>query len=126
MDGRPRFIHITPGNNHDSTAVHELIDFLPGRVCLADSAYDANWIIDELSIRDIKPVIPCLPVRKRKRRLNKNLYKKRYLIECCFHTLKRFRRIATRFDKTIASYAAFVHIAAAMTWIVLGTPPSLS
>ena len=118
MQGRPLRIHITPGNNHDSTAVGELIDFLPGNVCLADMAYDANWILNELKIRDIKPIIPASPSRKVKRRLDKSLYNQRYLIECCFHTLKRCRRIATRFDKTLASFSAFVHIAAALVWIL--------
>jgi len=119
MKGRPLRMHITPGQDHDSTAVEHLIDFLPGSVCLADSAYDANWIIDELQTRDIKPVIPCMPTRKKnRRRLDKDLYHDRYLIECCFHSLKRCRRIATRFDKTIASYAAFVHLAACLIWLI--------
>jgi len=111
-------MHITPGNDHDSTAVDKLIDFLPGRICLADTAYDANWILEELKIRDIKPIIPPSPSRNVKRRLDKSLYKQRYLVECCFHTLKRCRRIATRFDKTLTSFSAFVHIAAAMMWIL--------
>lgn len=110
-------MHITPGQSHDSTAVSELIDFLPGRVCLADGAYDAKWITDELRLRDIKPVIPSHPSRKKKRRLDKALYRERYLVECCFHSLKRCRRIATRFDKTLASYSAFVHVAACLIWL---------
>ena len=117
MEGRPIHVHLTPGQDHEAPIAKHLLDYLRGRVCLADTAYDSNEIIDELRIRDIKPVIPCRPERIKKRRLDKPLYQHRYLVECCFHSMKRCRRIATRFDKTLTSYAAFVHISAALIWL---------
>src|SRR4051812_42764697 len=41
-----------------------------------------------------------LPERFGRRRLDRNLYRQRYLVEVFFHHLKRFRAIATRYDKT--------------------------
>ena len=36
----------------------------------------------------------------------------RNLVERCFQKLKQFRRIATRYDKTAASFLAFATLAA--------------
>ena len=38
-------------------------------------------------------------------------------IERCFNKLKNSRRLATRYDKTMASYLGFVHIAAIRIWM---------
>lgn len=54
---------------------------------------------------------------KNKRRVNRALYGIRYLVECTFHDLKRFRGLASRFEKTLASYLAVVHIASIFLWI---------
>ena len=40
-----------------------------------------------------------------------HLYKQRYLVECFFHKLKQFHRIATRYDKLASSFFAFITIA---------------
>ncbi len=42
------------------------------------------------------------------------MYKWRHLIENLFCKIKEFRRIATRYDKTDASFAAAIHLAAAV------------
>ncbi|MDX9996645.1 MAG: IS5/IS1182 family transposase, partial [Phenylobacterium sp.] len=34
-----------------------------------------------------------------------------------FNKLKHFRRFATRYDRLVIHYAAFVHLAAAMIWM---------
>jgi transposase len=34
-----------------------------------------------------------------------------------FHTLKSFRRIATRHEKTVRNYLAIVHLACALQWL---------
>ncbi len=40
------------------------------------------------------------------------VYKERHLVECFFHKIKQFRRIATRYDKLAVSFLAFVYTAA--------------
>jgi len=39
---------------------------------------------------------------------------KRYLVEVFFHHLKRFRAIATRYEKTARNFLALVHLACTM------------
>jgi transposase len=45
------------------------------------------------------------------------IYRHRNLIERCWSRLKERRAIATRYDKTAASYAAGIALAAALDWI---------
>ena len=40
-----------------------------------------------------------------------HLYKERHLVECFFQKIKWFRRIAARYDKSAASFLAFVYLA---------------
>jgi transposase len=117
LKGRPLEVIITPGQQHDCTVADKLIDFIAGKACLADGSYDTNAILQELEFRELEAVIPSGEDRSTKRRLNRNLYKKRYLVELFFHKLKRFRRVATRYEKTAACYLAFISLACACLWI---------
>lgn len=117
MQGRPVHVLVTPGQQHDSTVAEELIDYAQGDAVLADKAYDSARIIDELKQRDLRPVIPPNESRKKKRRYDRELYKQRYLVECFFHSIKRWRRIATRYEKTATSYLGLLHLVCAFAWI---------
>jgi transposase len=44
-------------------------------------------------------------------------YRQRYLVEVFFHNLKRFRAIATRYEKTTRNYLALVQVACARLWL---------
>ena len=98
--------------------VDEMLPHAQGAAFIADTAYDADRIVAAVRKRGMKPVIHCNPSRKTVRRLNRKLYRLRYRIECCFHDLKRFRAIATRYDKTARNYLAFVQIACAWLWTI--------
>ena len=65
----------------------------------------------------MRPVIPQNPTRAIKRRLNQKLYYPRYRIEVLFHKLKRFRRVATRYEKTACNYLAIAHVACIILWL---------
>lgn len=117
LDGKPLGLRVTPGQQHEATIAEELLDYVPGTACLADGGYDADRILAAAIQRGLRPVIPPSAGRKRKRRYNKKLYRLRYRVEVFFHGLKRFRRIATRYDKTVACYAAFLYIACALLWL---------
>ena len=51
-----------------------------------------------------RPLIAC----------DRAMYRWRHLIENCFAKLKKFRAVATRYDKTDTSYAATINLAAAI------------
>ena len=61
--------------------------------------------------RDAIPVIPMRRNRKARAGVDKTLYALRNLVERCFGRLKNSRRVATRYDKTAASFLGFVDIA---------------
>ena len=85
---------------------------------IADAAYDADHlrsiIADNLGA---EAHIKRNPTRGSDRPIDWALYKERHLVECFFNKLKRFRRIALRCEKTIASFKAFVDLACAMIWL---------
>jgi transposase len=115
---RPLHIALTPGQQHDSTMAEELLPHTQGTAIIADTAYDSDRILAAVLERGMKPVICSNPSRKTVRRLNRRLYRLRYLIECCFHELKRFRAIGTRYEKTARNYLALVHLACTWLWII--------
>ena len=86
------------------------------RRLLADRAYDAKSLRDELAQRRIKAVIPPNPTRKHPHHYDKRAYKGRNVIERMFCRLKDFRRIATRYDKRADIFLSTVHLAAALAW----------
>lgn len=88
-----------------------------GRALLADTAYDSDAIRAAVRKRGMKAVIHPHPTRSRKRRLDRRTYAKRFLVECFFHRLKRFRALATRFEKTAKHYVALLEVAAAFIWL---------
>jgi putative transposase len=83
---------------------------------LADRAYDARSLRDELAARQIKAVIPPYPARKHPDRYDKAAYKGRNVIERMLCRLKDFRRIATRYDKRADIFLSAILLAAAITW----------
>ncbi|MEU4469426.1 IS5 family transposase [Streptomyces sp. NPDC024017] len=141
-DGRglPLAVVVTPGNVNDSTVFDDVMDALrvpragagrPRRrpdAVVADRAYSSRAIRQSLRRRGIRAVIPERADQKanRVRRgqaggrppvFDRELYKARNVVECCFNRLKQFRAIATRFDKLATPYKAGVHLASLILWL---------
>jgi transposase len=95
----------------------ELLGHARGKALIGDTGYDSNEFIAAVKARGMKPVIHSKPERLVKPRLARALYRQRYLVEVFFHTLKRFRAIATRYEKTARNYLALVHVACARVWL---------
>jgi transposase len=62
-------------------------------------------------------VIPSNRTRKVLIAHDKQAYRARNRIECCFSKLKHFRRFATRYDRRTVQFLSFVHLAAIMIWM---------
>ncbi len=87
------------------------------RLCLADRGYDSDFLREELLTHGIRPVIPPRANRKDPPVCDFRAYKDRNRIERLFNKLKQFRRVATRYDKTEKSFAAFLALAAVRVWL---------
>jgi transposase len=95
----------------------ELLANARGKALIADTGYDSNRFRQAVRDNGMKPVIGSKPERPRKLPKNRALYAKRYLVECFFHQLKRFRAIATRFEKTSRNFLALTQVACAWLWL---------
>lgn len=107
----------TAGQTHESTTAEALIAGLPAQNILGDKAFDSDRFRAYLVQRNMTAVIPSNASRARAIPYDAHLYKERHLVECFINKIKHFRRVATRYDKTIASYASFVAVAACMIWM---------
>ncbi len=105
---------LLPGHRYDTIGVPPLIAGLEFDALIADKAFDTNAIIADLDARGAKIVISQHPRRVSPLKIDLEMYKWRHLIENFFCKLKDFKRIALRADKTDQSFAAMVHLAAAV------------
>lgn len=105
---------LMPGQAHDLRETAALISGLSAGHLLADRAFDADWLRNDLLDRDIIPVIPPKSNRKFPATFDRETYKWRHLIENYFGKLKENRGIAMRSCKTDQSFKAFISIAAAI------------
>jgi transposase len=113
-EGRVAALKLTPGQEHDLPAAHDLLDAIPDEAILvADKAYDADGFIEALAARDICPNIPNRSNRKEKRGFFPSLYRLRNAVERFFSKLKHFRRIATRYEKRADNFLAMCQLASA-------------
>jgi transposase len=85
---------------------------------LDDKAFDADKrVIEPLLAAGKKLVIPPKSNRKVQRTFDREMYKARHLMENFFCKLKKYRAIATRYDKTARNFLAAIHLAAAINWL---------
>ena len=90
---------------------------LGGTVVLADKAYGAKAIRKFIHEAGADYCIPPKSNEKNPWVCDWYLYKKRHLVECFFQKLKQFRGIATRFNKLVCRYLAFVQLGCIMIWL---------
>lgn len=80
--GRPLHVELTQGQQHESTVAEAIIaNHARGKAFIADTGYDSDAIRAQLKALHIKPVICANPTRKRKPRLDRRRYAKRYRVE---------------------------------------------
>ncbi len=106
-----RFV-ILPGQAHDLACVPELLEDLSFGALIGDKAFDATWLIEEIEDSGAMAVIPPRRNRTETRDHDPEMYKWRHQIENFYAKIKEFRAIATRYDKTDASFAAAIHLVA--------------
>ncbi len=81
------------GNVMTFAGVEPLIKDREFGALLADKAFDADWLVKDLTERGSKVVIPPRSNRKAPREYNKEMYKWRHLVENFFCKLKEFKKV---------------------------------
>jgi len=87
------------------------------RLFLADKGNDGDAVRQILLLTGNSPVIPPKSNRSEPIPCDFRAYKDGNRTERMFNKVKQFRRIATRYDKTKRSFAAFLNLAAARNWL---------
>ena len=99
---------------HDITQAEALMAQVEPAALLGDKGYDVDHLIQSLTARQIRVVIPPKSNRKVRRDCDFALYCERNLVERFFNKLKHFRAIATRYDKLARNFLAGVQLACAI------------
>ena len=129
---------LTPGQRHDSTQLAPVLDAIrvprpggagrprkrPDRL-IADKGYSYERCRRLLRRRGIPHTIPERGDQRARRAtrpgrplaFDKEVYRRRNVVERCVNRLKQWRGIATRFEKRAANYRAMVVVAALMIWL---------
>ncbi|MDQ8188475.1 IS5 family transposase [Pelagicoccus sp. SDUM812002] len=106
------------GNENDCTcAVDTLEGHVDGNLVLADKAYDTNAIRAYIQGLGGVAVIPPKANRKDPPEYHSGIGKLRHRVENFFCRIKRYRRIATRYDKLPVTYMGFVTLCSLIEWI---------
>ena len=114
--GSPAGLLLGAGNEADISRAEETLSEVRGGQLVGDKGYDSDAFRQWLKGRSIKPCIPPRSNRLRPIPYSKASYRKRHLIENFFEKLKRFRRVATRYDKLTLTFFGFVCLATAVSF----------
>ncbi len=119
--GRPIKLLLSRGNLNDITLAPRLVDGLTLAKCffLADKGYDCSDFVQLIEDSGGSAVIPPRSNARNPREYDKEMYKRRNLVERFFNRMKQFRRFATRYEKTAKSFLSLVHFVAVFVWIAI-------
>ena len=115
--GHPVRLVLTAGQVNDATQTDLLLEGVQTEHVIADKGYDTERVLEKIGELEAITVIPPRSNRKVQRDYDRELYKERNLIERTFNKLKRFRRIATRYDRKAIYFKSFLYLAASLMWI---------
>lgn len=115
--GNPLRLIVTEGNASDISCASALINGIDASVIIADKAYDSNDFLIEGLLNGCAMEIPPKKNRNYQREYDTHTYKERHLAECFVGKIKHFRRVFSRFDKSMKNFLAFLYLAASHIWL---------
>ena len=115
-EGNPAVMILGPGQEADISMAEEIVGLMDLEGLVGDKGYDSDAFRAWLNERGIKPCIPPRSNRINPARYSKRKYRKRHLVENFFERIKRFRRVATRYDKLSKTFFGFVCLAVVVSY----------
>jgi len=115
--GNPLKFIITAGQQHDVTQANSLLEDIINAHVIADKGYDSKELRSTLTQQDCVSVIPSRSNSKDPHEYDEHIYKERHAVECLFSKIKHFRRVFSRFDKSMRNFAAFLSFVGAIIWL---------
>ena len=116
--GNPLGFTLTGSEQSDIGQATELLDKVPNaEAVLGDKGYDSDALVEYIEAMPAEAVIPPRSNRKSPRTYDRHRYQARNLIERFFNKLKQFRRVATRYEKLSAHFAAMVICGCIVLWL---------
>jgi transposase len=125
--GHPLDFHLTPGQAHETTGPDPRLEGAEERVVEGDGepiawpvamagakGFRADWIDEYLLAQGIKPVIPSQENEDRAARaveFDRDLDRRRSIVECLIGWLKESRRVFSRFEKTAKNFGGMIKMA---------------
>lgn len=123
-EGRGKVITflLTPGQESDITQAERLMQQgavrqprgrprqHPKRI-VTDKGYTSRTFRQFLRAKHIRYTIPHRQNEHHKGKFDKQIYRKRNIVERLINRLKQFRRIATRYEKRAANFSAMITLA---------------
>ena len=82
-----------------------------------DKAFTGRPVRAFLRRRGIGAVIPTQKKERRRPGFDRDAYRRRNRVERLINRLKQFRRVATRYEKRSANYAAMLTIGMSPLWL---------
>ena len=93
-------IAVSSGNDADISLAEELTECLPkDSTLIGDKAYDSSTLRETATGNGVTTCIPTRTNRTTTVPFFAKLYRRRHRVENFFQRIKRYRRVATRYDK---------------------------
>jgi len=108
---------LTGGQEAECKQAVALLANLKASAVLADKGCDTNGLRERSTGQGIKAVIPPKSNRKEAVDCDYWHYKGRHAVECLFGKLKRYRRIATRYEKKAINYRGMLSFSPSLLWL---------
>lgn len=122
-DGRGRALAfaLLPGQASELRAAPGLLDAAaalgPIGQVVADRAYSSSAWRAAIARVGALPVVPAHPRHRSAPPHDRAAYRRRHRIENLWARLKEWRAVATRYDKTAASFLGALHLVATVDWL---------